>query len=311
LTIRYQYDIEIDALDVKLIAIETCSELLKGLGTKLPNQQDEDIVAKELTAIHLELDLIGDKLAARIACVKIPKVTPPRDAAGKKDKKKDKPGKESAKTKGIVAGIYEKYDRKQNQYVHLRFFSVLFLLFLFSFSLLFSSSLLTRFASLSSDEVERFASFYLVSSLSLLLDVSHPLFLLPFVELFIFFLYLVPIFPLFIISNFIFRSLDSYRFQLESLLGNGSRILGKSHMNFTFATIYFVSFSHFPFLFLFPSKENWLRYTDRMKEAKDLMRKISSFVEFALLPFILEDFTILFCGQLEKLERTFTTVINK
>lgn len=189
--IWYQYDIEIEALELKLVAVETCSELLKGLGTKLPNQQDEEVLAKELSAINAELEAIAERLAARVSCVKpLKPATPSKDTATKKDKKKLP---KSQKTKTIVAGIVEKYDRKQNQ------------------------------------------------------------------------------------------SIDSYRFQLEALLGNSGRIL-----------------------------ENWLRYTDRMKGgAKELMRKINGFVEYALLPFILEDFTVLFCGQLEKLEKTFTTVINK
>eukprot|EP01102_Stenamoeba_stenopodia_P000416 TRINITY_DN103_c0_g2_i1.p1 TRINITY_DN103_c0_g2~~TRINITY_DN103_c0_g2_i1.p1 ORF type:complete len:297 (-),score=76.87 TRINITY_DN103_c0_g2_i1:137-1027(-) len=194
--IWYQYDIEIDALDIKLVAIEACSELLKGLGTKLPNQQDEEVVAKELSIIYGELESVAEKLSARVPSVKLPKTTVQKDASsGKKDKKKEtKTSKSSTKMKAaIIAGLMEKYEKKQ------------------------------------------------------------------------------------------YQSIDNYRFQLDALLGNSARIL-----------------------------ENWVRYTDRMKgEVKELMKKISMFVEFALLPFILEDFSLLACSQLTNLQKSFCTVVNK
>lgn len=192
--IWYQYDIEIDALDIKLVAIEACSELLKSLGTKLPNQQDEEVVAKELGVIYSELEIIAEKLSARVPCVKMPKPAVQKDAASaKKDKKKESKTSKSSSKKAIVAGLLEKYEKKQ------------------------------------------------------------------------------------------FQSIDNYRFQLDALLGNSSRIL-----------------------------ENWVRYTDRMRgEVKETMKKISTFVEFALLPFILEDFSLLATSQLVNLQKSFCTVANK
>jgi len=105
------------------------------------------------------------------------------------------------------------------------------------------------------------------------------------------------------------RSIDNYRFQLDALLGNSSRILGlkicywrdkqklkNNDNNVTFDV----------------NTENYVRYTDRMKgEVKDSMKRINTFVEFALLPFILEDFSLLATSQLVNLQKSFCTVANK
>jgi hypothetical protein len=47
-----------------------------------------------------------------------------------------------------------------------------------------------------------------------------------------------------------------------------------------------------------------------MKEAKESMRRINGFFENGILPFALEDFNILCCAQIEKLQKTFTTVVK-
>eukprot|EP01100_Stratorugosa_tubuloviscum_P014910 TRINITY_DN8259_c0_g1_i1.p1 TRINITY_DN8259_c0_g1~~TRINITY_DN8259_c0_g1_i1.p1 ORF type:complete len:296 (+),score=121.35 TRINITY_DN8259_c0_g1_i1:74-961(+) len=69
---------------------------------------------------------------------------------------------------------------------------------------------------------------------------------------------------------------DNYRYQLEAMLGQSSRTV-----------------------------ENWLRWTDRMKLAKEFSRFINSFIEQAILTWVFGDITKLYTHHVEKLSKGF------
>jgi len=121
--IWYQYDVELEDLDLKMAMCESVTELLKGLATRFPKQEEDEMTFQDLDGICGELSYLQEKLIARISS----KSNPLNDKKNKGVKKDKKSSTKNLRKKCIVPTILEKHESKKGT-IHQNIDSYRFLL---------------------------------------------------------------------------------------------------------------------------------------------------------------------------------------